>query len=257
MNAVGDVERGCGTRVVGGIYAESGMSPWGKPIGWFLCDPPRPLNGLRLPARGVTLFADEHGTYHIWDMIGGEHYPHVADWVEETRRFGVSRRLPRTLDFSKLTADSQLIACHARAYFRRWDVGLTGLQCVKDPALLNHYEDAGWPEPCAAMWWRHLDDRRLEDGTIQVPVECRVDGGLLDQGYTWVRRQMAAFSYHGWRLPKGVDVGFEPGVIGRFPLTGLSVVSGNGRTDTQDSERVAAAYDAARQSGVGVRRVSK
>ncbi len=37
------VERGCGEREQGGVYAECGLSPYGTPLEYFLIDPPRPL----------------------------------------------------------------------------------------------------------------------------------------------------------------------------------------------------------------------
>ena len=69
------VERGCGEREQGGVYAETGLSRYGTPLEYFLIDPPQPLPvGLDLinkpqlwedPATGIT---------HLLIWIGGEHY---------------------------------------------------------------------------------------------------------------------------------------------------------------------------------------
>src|SRR3974390_3419799 len=69
------VERGCGQREQGGVYAECGLSPYGSPLEDFLIDPPQPLpEGLDLinkpqlwedPATGIT---------HLLIWIGAEHY---------------------------------------------------------------------------------------------------------------------------------------------------------------------------------------
>ena len=53
------VERGCGEREPGGVYAECGLSPSGSPLERFLIDPPQPLaDGLDLvnkPCRGTAI----------------------------------------------------------------------------------------------------------------------------------------------------------------------------------------------------------
>ena len=52
------VERGCGEREPGGVYAECGLSPYGSPLEHFLIDPPMPLpEGVDLinkPVRRVS-----------------------------------------------------------------------------------------------------------------------------------------------------------------------------------------------------------
>jgi hypothetical protein len=80
------VERGCGEREQGGVYAECGLSPYGSPLEHFLIDPPQPLpEGLDIinkpqlwedPATGIT---------HLLIWIGGEHYEWCSDYIEETR----------------------------------------------------------------------------------------------------------------------------------------------------------------------------
>jgi hypothetical protein len=96
--------RGCGTRVKGGIYAECKLSPFGMPIEHFLIDPPNPIpDDLGLTPVGVKLF-ERDGVFHILDWVGSAHYKNVADFIEETRNFGASRRLSKSTDFSKLTA---------------------------------------------------------------------------------------------------------------------------------------------------------
>ena len=98
------VERGCGEREQGGVYAECGLSPYGSPLEHFLIDPPQPLpEGLDIinkpqlwedPATGIT---------HLLIWIGSEHYEWCSDYIEETSRFGASRRINPNLDLSRLT----------------------------------------------------------------------------------------------------------------------------------------------------------
>ena len=47
--------------------------------------------------------------------VGKEDYPFIPDFVEETRRFGVSKKIKRDFDPSKLTRnESQLVLIHNR-----------------------------------------------------------------------------------------------------------------------------------------------
>lgn len=112
------VPRGCGpARDEGGIYAEVGLSPVGLPLSFFLVDPPIPVScaALGLTPVGVTLIERE-GVTHVLDWVGSTHYPNVADFVEETLLFGLSRRLPQTLDFARLGPLSRIILVHGRAH---------------------------------------------------------------------------------------------------------------------------------------------
>lgn len=197
------VERGCGTRVRSGIYFECGFAPpgQGRPIEDFILCPPVDLPpGLSVPARGVALMTDANDVTHIIDRIGLGHYPNVLDFIEEARRFGVSRRLPANLDFSRLTPESRLILVHDRG------------------RILN-FSDYGAPPPCprtrrphtgfCAGYWRH----DIEGG------EAQPDGA--------VRRQMPSFNYTGHPRPAGVTPAYQPVAVASFPCSRLVTVAGD------------------------------
>lgn len=193
------VPRGCGTRKRGAVYGECGLSPWGRPLEHFIIDPPTRVDAaaLGLHPIGVTLLADPRtGACHVFDWVGEEHYPGVADFLEEARRFGVSRRLPRTLDFGRLAADSRLVLLHRRAwidnasqYFdardtQRWEAG-----CPK--RLAEHVDAADPPPMCAGLWWEDLE-----------PTNPAADGQPR-----LVRRTMPSFSYVARRRRGGLRAG--------------------------------------------------
>ena len=90
------ITRGCGTREPGGLYACCGTSPYGKPIEEFLIDPPMPFKGKPFRAP-VTKEKDDVKHLIIW--VGEQFYPYCPDFIEETRRYGASRRIPFTKDF--------------------------------------------------------------------------------------------------------------------------------------------------------------
>jgi intein/homing endonuclease len=89
------VPRGCGEREPGGIYAECGLSPRGRPLEEFLIDPPLPVpEGLDLVNKPMlwqrtlasgepALDKDGQPIYDLLILVGQEHYPYVPDFLEE------------------------------------------------------------------------------------------------------------------------------------------------------------------------------
>lgn len=169
--------RGCGTRTLGGVYATTQMGSSGQPLDWFLLDPPIVLDwsAIGVSPIGVSLLPDTAGVYHIWDWVGEAHYPLPADFVEEVRVMGMSRRLPRNLDFSKLTVDSRVICIHAKASWVNCASTYEAMgwkpsdwRCRKN--LPHHAEDANWPhgpangltEMCASLLWCDVPTEWLE-----------------------------------------------------------------------------------------------
>ncbi|HLJ34446.1 MAG TPA: hypothetical protein VKU38_12365 [Ktedonobacteraceae bacterium] len=138
------VERGCGDREPGGVYCESGLSPYGRPLEEFLIDPPLPVpDGLdlvnkpqlwqrRLPDGQPVLDAAGNPIYDLLIWVGEQHYPYCPDYIEETRRYGASRRLNPNLDLSRLSCTSRMILAHARARNTVWQTQCPPECCHKD-----------------------------------------------------------------------------------------------------------------------------
>ncbi len=212
------VERGCGTRVAGGIYAECGLSPVGRPVEDFLICPPivvtsEQMARLGIKPLGVTLI-ERDGVTHVVDWIGHSHYPNVADFVEEARRFGASRRVPRTLDFARLTRDSRLLLIHAHAHLDNHRDYMRALQellarsvkpCPKNVA--GHGPVDIVPDTmCARLWW---DD---------------VAGGTVHDDMHTVTRVMPSFWYLARRAPLGIRGLYRPAFFMSLPISRLAVV---------------------------------
>src|SRR5579859_2113521 len=132
-HAITNVDRGCGRRQAGGCYLEVGVGPGGLPVEAFLIDPVLGVGvdlqraiGIAGPrgtmSLGVHLVprGDTPGVFDVWDVVGEGYYPNVADFLEEARRYGVSRRVSRTLDFSKISPYSRLVILHAKAAVINW-----------------------------------------------------------------------------------------------------------------------------------------
>jgi len=221
MQVTTGAKRGCGYRQAGGIYAATPLGPRGHMVECFLCDLPRPVEAavLGLSPRGVTLFADQDGTTHILDIIGEDSYPFVADFVEETRALGLSRRLPRTTDFSALTPASRLFTVHRRALIANpQDYYAAGIaEAMHDcPAYTSylHCSRGGRPhaasvaddaEPCARLWWHDLDGDKESAGQ---PIARRVGDTV----------------YQAHARPAGVVGQYELAIFGAFPIRQLEIV---------------------------------
>lgn len=107
-------ERGCGYRVEDGLYLTIGRGFFGQPIEFFLVDPATAWNGGQL--RAPMLIEDSEKTIHILLGIGKSYYPFVPDFVEEARRLGITKRVPRNFEVERLTpGKSKLFLIHPRA----------------------------------------------------------------------------------------------------------------------------------------------
>jgi hypothetical protein len=144
--------RGCGYRQAGGAYFAVPLSPGGSPIEEFLTDPPTVIDdpgSLGLAAVGIALI-ERDGVTHVVDIVGREHYPTVASFIEEARRMGISRRAPRTMEFARITPDSRLLLAHPHA-----DVdNAVEFHCEQPcPCHVDAHRAEGFCEMCARLWW--------------------------------------------------------------------------------------------------------
>ena len=102
--------RGCGYRQPGGAYLAIPLGPFGSPIEAFLIDPPLLVPDpatLGLASVG-TAMVERDGLTHVLDIVGREHYPTVTAFIDEARRMGISRRISRTSDFSRITGPAAM-----------------------------------------------------------------------------------------------------------------------------------------------------
>lgn len=238
------VKRGCGLRAAGGIYFETGLSQHGRPVEDFLIDPPIAVDLKALGISDVGVHLVEHrGRKVVMDVVGVEHYPNVADFIEEVRRFGVSRRAPVSFPFDELDARTVLLMIHRKAviknaadyYTRDASIDWT---CPK--RVDGHRSELVWreytayydgddveplTETCAGLWWRDLPPM---DATDTKPAKAM--------------RDMPSFRYEAWRRPATIVPEYEYGIFAAFPITNVSIIH------TEDRKRLTKAVDAVAQS---------
>lgn len=233
------MERGCGERTAGGIYASVGLSPFGSPVEEFLVDPPQSIEGLPVTPVGVKLIRNQKsGRVHIFDWVGGEHYPNVADFVEEVKRMGLSRRLPKNLNYSLLTKESRIVLIHARAIIRNASEYYTRMAAIGCPKGLPEHRDVstvphagGEQDTCVGLYWKDLDP-----ATIATAVPAGA-GGLAVDGAVW--RNMPSFNYTAKQRPDGIEPHYAPGIFMAMGIQKLEVIKDKLKGTHEISETLA------------------
>lgn len=181
--------RGCGTRSKGGVYLALGIGPGGSlTVEDLILDPVKIWPGGW--QRGFKLLPNKNGWNDVGIFVGESFYGSLWDFVEEARRYGISRKVPPTFPFEKLTpGKSQMIFFHRKAYPKfnsddanLWDenVPLDGCKMKWEPEI---WERAfpGWhpkieKETFCTFSHRHfaglLHDAHYDEGsnfTIEMP----------------------------------------------------------------------------------------
>lgn len=251
--------RGCGERVPGGAYAESGGSSSGLPIESFMFDPPRPLPpGLDLvnktiiwqrPGTNGQPELDENGQ-PIFDLlihIGAAHYPYVPDFVEEARRLGVSRRINSNADLSLLSIHSQIWLAHPKAIPLNWQDLTPPELCEKH--LLRHdlvsyreleldpAHDEARPGPCIFKLWQLIPEEEGDCIPMDTSNEQSTEGEPLHL------RTIGSTVYPFNPSGESAD-GWAEGFILCLPLTGIALVRrDDGSVNERAKEKVLAGVE--------------
>jgi hypothetical protein len=247
------VPRGCGERQAGGVYVEAGTSPYGQELEYFLLDPPVPvppeldlINKPQLWPRVLAsgepaLDADDQPMYDLLIHIGAEYYPYAPDYVEETRRYGVSRRLNPNLDLSLLTLQSRMLLAHPKAIPLNWRLLSAPRECRKSLArhdqrsyALQGFEpdqDPDRPGPCLFKVWE-LIPREM--------AQAEVD---LEDGQPLCLRALGSTRYE--YRPTGEQVeGWQAGFVLNVPITGLALIQdAEGRVNERAKRLLLKAYE--------------
>ena len=238
--------RGCGTRVAGGIYACCGLSPDGRPIEDFLLDPPIALpDGLDIAPQGVMLLPRKK-IHNVVDWVGSNFYPNVADFVEEVKALGMSRRLPSSIDFSLIKPGARHVVIHAKAIVAHPAMYRAEIKsimtegahhCPKGMESHQRGVEVGFEQDqapmCAGIWWEDLD------GGLPI-------GDAMMKNERMVRRTMPWGRYDGRRRPDAALPEYIPAFFAAFPIVTLEVIR-----DPDDGKHEAA-VEKAKKAGLDV-----
>jgi hypothetical protein len=224
------VERGCGVREPGGIYIETRRVVGGKPPEHFVLDPPVPVPAqLDLPNRGVAIYgreaSDGEEVFDVYDRVGETSYPNVADFIEETRMHGLSRRVPGKIDLSRLSDRSTIRLAHPRALITNVAALYKELaQEVSD--YINHpqwqcrchkenHKSRAWlfvnGETCASCWWELITGGEEDFDPMHFP--------------RTVERTIGSVSYYGRKKPTDFTPQYEDAFFMRLPVHRIVVIN--------------------------------
>lgn len=202
------IERGCGVRIQGAAYWVAGSAGiGGAVVENFIVDPPVVIDEAALGLSAIgTHPVMRNGVTHLLDWVGSGHYPYVSDFVEEARRYGISRRLSAATRWDALTPASRLLLVHRDAWIENWQemrpVQRANYTC---PRQISNHERAH--SMCAGLWWEQQEVAEVEMS-----------------GRQWRRQSSAATSYQV-RWPRNSLPITKSAIFMSVPLTRIEVVA--------------------------------
>jgi hypothetical protein len=237
-------ELACGFRQSGGIYATLDLVENGTAsVEDFVVCPPVKIDSdeMGLSAIGTKLI-EQNGVWHVLDIIGQDSYPNVADFLEEARRQGISRRISKRTEFSLLGPGSRLILAHAHGYIDN-AVEFYHVRpndewwCPRD--IPDHTEppegNIGYlsRECCSSLHWECVEggvaasDPDAPGGMLCGNLHTDITGVHMHRRRSDPRavvRTLPSFSYRALRTPEGVAPKYSLAVVASFPIGRLEVV---------------------------------
>jgi hypothetical protein len=232
------VERGCGFRTKGAIYAEVGLSPWGSPLEKFLIDPPVVIqpNKFGLTPINMRVFS-ANSLWHVIDWVGTSYYPTPVHYLEEVRRFGLSTKISlSTDDLKKLTRGSAIYVVHSLAHFDAREFHYADLQNLQNLGYAwkhcptgNHTDFKDAPM-CVGLLWQN-------QAMIDEPAPA--DDDVLP--YRAHHYAMPSFEFAGYEMPidfENVPDNYQPAIFARFPITRLVAIRGDDENDARNIDKL-------------------
>lgn len=241
------MSRGCGSRAAGGLYFVvkpcRRLSDLSRPLDDFLLCPPWPVDRVSagIPARGVAIIERPGlpGVFDVWDHVGSEHYPNVADMLEEGRKMGFSRRASNTMDYSMLTPKSRLILLHNKTVAvnaqAAWaPLAEERLRLDETPLLPKcrarkaaHFPLTDYGQTCSALWYEDIRGDVAWDPKSDRPRDIlRTIGSTTYAARRWFAKG---------DMVEAPRIVWAPGAFVMLPLQGFEVVGDGGSEREQKS----------------------
>lgn len=231
-------KRACGERRAG-AYLEVGLGPGGMPFDHFLCDPPVLLPDWLTPEmlanKTILVQRGETGIIDVISWVGANNYPYLPDFLEEARRMGISRRIPTTFDFTKITPfESRIILVHPHAYNPDWRQHAAVDVCYKNRpghSTLTTNEGEARQGPCLYQLYNLIP---ADDGRV---VGQMSSFDPTQPGRAIYQRTIGSTGYH--YMPTGESALLQPAIFGRFFLTGVALVKdAQGNVDSRAKDKL-------------------
>jgi hypothetical protein len=171
-------------------------------------------------------FIEIEGVWHVFDWVGSQYYPNVADFLEEVGRFGLSRRISKDSNFGKLTSKSRILLLHSNAWiddpkpYQKSRVGghALGLDWEWCPKEIH---DKGGDQMCAGLHWENVT-------------------GMERVGKRVGTRIMPAFQYPAGK-PIVDDTKYSLAIFASFPIARLAVVQADDGSHEKTAANIAQA----------------
>lgn len=218
-------KRGCGTRKDNGLYICIASSEFGKPIEHFLLDPPKPFIGK--PFR-TPIIVEGKKVNHIMIYVGKEFYPFVSDYIEECRVQGISRRIPKSFPFERLTPfESRMFFVHERAIpLFEYD---TGRDC---PRKIKHTHKPD--DTCVFDLWHLSALERIKD---------KHEVSIIDENHAGIQTPSVKYSVNLPRMPpinldKKAKYMYQTGIFAAFFVSHLEYVNKEKKIPTTLKKRI-------------------
>jgi len=203
----------------------------------LLC-PPNLLT-FDAPVQGQLLITTPSGTVHFLDVVGSrKFYPNVADFIEEVRRMGVSRRAGPNTPLDLITPESRLLTAHAHAWLYNIDqYGIPYWTCPRD--VPGHgFTDPQGPVPmCGGVWWWDVEQGE------PVPIPADVADHYDPVASRLVRRIMPSFTYIAHERPDGITPDYGMAVFAAWPIARIAVIRGEHGEHENAVEKLTALQD--------------
>jgi len=219
------MKRACGVRKTNGLYLCINTSQYGKPIEHFLLDPIKicDLKPFRTP-----IIIEGKKVNHIMIYVGKEFYPFVSDYIEESRVQGISRRIPKSFPFERLTPfESRMFFVHERA------IPLfghdTGREC---PRKINHSHKPG--DTCVFDLWHLSALERIKD---------KHEVSIIDEDHAGIQTPSVKYSVNLPRMPpinldKKTIYKYQTGIFAAFFVSHLEYINKTKKILTSLKKRI-------------------
>jgi hypothetical protein len=233
----------CGSsRKLHALYLETQFGPGGVPFGQFMLDPTLPIMAATLKKWGVNPLgmtivrykaADGKDIVDVVDWIGESHYPHVWDFFNEARIYGLSRAAsptPALIETLNLDVPGHYILLHPKGHLmnaHQFYVDRALEMCVHSkPEHVDRDWELAADETCFTLLRETFTGKDLRPTDV-VRFPASPSNRELE------RNHPSGSRYHAYLAPPDVEPVWRPAIVAKIPKSQLrwAVIGGNSTTE--------------------------